>query len=145
MKVTIVMSMEIDDSAIENLKRIEHHAESILDLDSWPEIKSVFNVHVAEDAGEIDRYLSECKKGGTEIIARVLQQRLNEEQGILDRLVDYAKTYGEHQVPVGYIDPRDGFPLGDIVADKKVGHMQEDQFAAREEYVRTLRRVIDRF
>lgn len=61
MKVTVIVSMEIDDSAIESVKKIEHHAESLLDLDSWPEIKSVFGVKVAKNTGEITRYVGECK------------------------------------------------------------------------------------
>lgn len=85
------------------------------------------------------------QRGEAKMVVHVLKKHLDEEQDILDRVIDYAKTYGEHQVPAGYVDPRDGFRLGDIVADKSIGHMPESQFAVREEYVKTLRRVIDRF
>lgn len=35
-----------DETAAENLKKLEHHAEYLLDLDSHPEITSVYGVTV---------------------------------------------------------------------------------------------------
>ena len=49
MVVEITMQMEIEDNFIDEIKKIEHHADYLLDLDSYPEIKSVFNVKVKED------------------------------------------------------------------------------------------------
>ena len=42
------ISMEVEVSNIMELRKIEHHAEYLLDLESWPEIKRVFNVRVEE-------------------------------------------------------------------------------------------------
>ena len=49
--VKIEMYMEVDDNSVDNLHKIEHHAEYLLDLNSWPEIKSVFGVTVEEQEG----------------------------------------------------------------------------------------------
>lgn len=46
--VRVSMLMKIENGSKENLKRIEHHVEELLDLDSWPEIKTVYNV-IVED------------------------------------------------------------------------------------------------
>lgn len=46
--VKVEMNLEVDsEQAAEALKRLEHHAEFLLDLDSNPEIKSVFGVKVS--------------------------------------------------------------------------------------------------
>ena len=45
-EVEIKMLVEIDEKDIEKLTVIEHHAEYLLDLNSWPEIKSVYGVEV---------------------------------------------------------------------------------------------------
>ena len=47
-KYMVSMMLTVDEGAKEELKIIEHHAESLLDLDGWPEIKAVSNVHVDE-------------------------------------------------------------------------------------------------
>lgn len=47
--VKVEMNLEIDNKqTAENLKQLEHHAEYLLDLDSHPEITSVFGVKVSE-------------------------------------------------------------------------------------------------
>ena len=46
MDVIVTMRMNIDANDLEKLKTIEHHADYLLDLDNWPEIKSVSNVTV---------------------------------------------------------------------------------------------------
>ena len=46
--VKVELNLEVrDKQTAENLKRLEHHAEYLLDLDSHPEIKSVFGVKVS--------------------------------------------------------------------------------------------------
>lgn len=42
----IKMKIEVPENAVDEIKKIEHHAEYFLDLDSYPEIKSVFDVKV---------------------------------------------------------------------------------------------------
>lgn len=43
----ISMRISVDDSQdIQELKRLEHHAEFLLDLESYPEIKKVSDLHV---------------------------------------------------------------------------------------------------
>ena len=49
--VKVTMYLEVDENKVENVKKIEHHAEYLLDLDSWPEIKSVHGVEVKELKG----------------------------------------------------------------------------------------------
>ena len=38
--------MEVDDNFTEEAKTWEHHAEALLDLDEYPEIKSVYGCQV---------------------------------------------------------------------------------------------------
>ena len=40
--------MDVDDDFADHAKKWEHHAEYILDLDSYPEIKSVYGCTVKE-------------------------------------------------------------------------------------------------
>lgn len=44
--VTITLQAEIDADYFDELKRIEHHAEYLLDLENHPEIHQVWGVHV---------------------------------------------------------------------------------------------------
>lgn len=53
--IKVSMTMEIEDGSEEAIKRIENHAEELLDLDEWPEIKSVYNVRV-RDIQELDTF-----------------------------------------------------------------------------------------
>lgn len=47
--VKVEMNFEVDNKqAAETLKRLEHHAEFLLDLESNPEVKSVFGVKVSD-------------------------------------------------------------------------------------------------
>lgn len=45
-EITLTMNMTIDANSIDKLKRLEHHIEELLDLDSWAEIKSIYGVKV---------------------------------------------------------------------------------------------------
>lgn len=50
MIINVTMSMEIEPKALEEVaKALENHIDWIMDLDSWSEIKSVFNVQVKEE------------------------------------------------------------------------------------------------
>lgn len=40
------MELEVNESKVEEIKKLEHHVEYLLDLDSYPEIKAVKNVCV---------------------------------------------------------------------------------------------------
>lgn len=42
------ITMDVEDNCLEKLKKLEHHADWLLDLSSWPEIISVYECHVAE-------------------------------------------------------------------------------------------------
>ena len=44
MKVTISLSADIDKADFSKLKRLEHHIETLLDLEAWPEIQAVYDV-----------------------------------------------------------------------------------------------------
>lgn len=47
-KVKIEMFVDIEADKMEELKRIEHHAEYLLNLEEYPEIKTVYGVKVTE-------------------------------------------------------------------------------------------------
>lgn len=49
-KYTITMTVKVDMSSCNEyqLKQLEHNIEYFVDLDSWPEIKSIENVKVEE-------------------------------------------------------------------------------------------------
>ena len=47
-KVKVTMYFEIEETAMEEMKKLEHHADYILDLEAYPEIKSVYDVQVEE-------------------------------------------------------------------------------------------------
>ena len=49
MKIKIEMSLDIEDGTFEEFKKIEHHAEYLLNLEEYPEIKSVYEVSVKKD------------------------------------------------------------------------------------------------
>ena len=40
--------MDVDDDFVGEAQRLEHHADALLDLDRYPEIKSVYNCQVTE-------------------------------------------------------------------------------------------------
>lgn len=44
--VEIKIIMNIDDNAYEEIKKLEHHAEYLLDLESYPEIKAIYGCKV---------------------------------------------------------------------------------------------------
>ena len=44
MKIILEMYLDVDDGAELELSKIEHHIDCLLDLDNWPEIKSVCGV-----------------------------------------------------------------------------------------------------
>lgn len=49
--VTITFKADVDDNGVEELKRcVDHHIEGLLDLNSWPEIQTVYNANLKEDA-----------------------------------------------------------------------------------------------
>lgn len=48
MEVKLEICMQIEKDAFQELKKVEHHAEYLLDLDHWPEIKSVYGCKVKE-------------------------------------------------------------------------------------------------
>lgn len=49
MIVKVEMNLEIEDGKLEEIKKIEHHADYFINLDEYPEIKSIFNVKVTEE------------------------------------------------------------------------------------------------
>lgn len=46
--VLMTIFLEVDASKMDKVKQLEHHAEYLLDLDNWPEIKSVQGAVVTE-------------------------------------------------------------------------------------------------
>ena len=51
-KVKVIMFFEVDDQYVDEVKKLEHHADWLLDLESYPEIKSVYGVTVSEELEE---------------------------------------------------------------------------------------------
>ena len=48
---TVKLSMMInvpDEKAVDELKRLTHHIEYLIDPDEWPEIKGIYDVNVTE-------------------------------------------------------------------------------------------------
>lgn len=48
MEVKFEICMRIGKDAFPRLKKLEHHAEYLLDLENWPEIESVYGCKVQE-------------------------------------------------------------------------------------------------
>ena len=48
----MTLNIEIDEKDFEEMKKLEHHIENLLDLDSYPEIKSVFGVKIEKESEE---------------------------------------------------------------------------------------------
>lgn len=48
-KVKVTMYFDVDENGMEEIKKLEHHAEYLLDLDNYPEIESVYGVKVEEE------------------------------------------------------------------------------------------------
>ena len=48
MKVKLSMVLDINGKNLEDIKKLEHHIENLVDLDSWPEIINVSSVKVSE-------------------------------------------------------------------------------------------------
>lgn len=48
MEVKFEIRMQIGKDAFSRLMKLEHHAEYLLDLENWPEIKSVYGCKVQE-------------------------------------------------------------------------------------------------
>lgn len=48
MIVKVEMLLEISDNSLEEIKILEHHVDYLLDLENYPEIKSVNDVKITE-------------------------------------------------------------------------------------------------
>lgn len=46
--VKVTMYFEVNENAIEEIKKLEHHVEYLLNLEEYPEIESVYGVKVEE-------------------------------------------------------------------------------------------------
>lgn len=44
--IKLEMFIEVDDDAVEEIKKVEHHVDYLLDFENYPEIKSVFGVKI---------------------------------------------------------------------------------------------------
>jgi hypothetical protein len=47
-QVKVIMYFEVEESGMEEINKLEHHADYLLNLDEYPEIKSVYGVEVEE-------------------------------------------------------------------------------------------------
>lgn len=47
-QLKVTMYFEVEDNALEEIKKVENHAEYLLSLEEYPEIKSVYGVTVEE-------------------------------------------------------------------------------------------------
>lgn len=52
-KIKFEITMELEDDFTEGMKRWEHHAEELLDLGSYPEIKNVYGCRVQVIESEV--------------------------------------------------------------------------------------------
>lgn len=46
--IKLEMFLAVEDEAVEEIKKVEHHVEYLIDLDNYPEINSVFGVKVEQ-------------------------------------------------------------------------------------------------
>jgi hypothetical protein len=46
--IKVEMTLQIEDNAIKDIKKWEHHIEYAIDLNEYPEIKNISNVKVKE-------------------------------------------------------------------------------------------------
>lgn len=46
--LVLTMKLEVEENKVDEIKKLEHHAEYLLDLDNYPEIKAVSDVTVSE-------------------------------------------------------------------------------------------------
>ena len=60
--VKFEIKMEVDEKDFDQLKNLEHHADYLLDLDSWNEIKKVFSAKVTRIEDE-SAFKEECYVG----------------------------------------------------------------------------------
>lgn len=47
-KVKITMYVDVEENCLEEIKKLERHADYLLNLDEYPEIHSVYGVKVEE-------------------------------------------------------------------------------------------------
>lgn len=47
-KVKITMYFDVEENCLEEIKKFEHHADYLLNLNEYPEINSVYGVKVEE-------------------------------------------------------------------------------------------------
>ena len=48
-RLKVIMYLEVEENSIEEIKKLEHHVDYLLNLDEYPEIKSVYGVEVKEE------------------------------------------------------------------------------------------------
>ena len=46
MEVKISFKVDVDKNDVSALLRLTHHIEELVDLDSWPEVKKIYDVRV---------------------------------------------------------------------------------------------------
>jgi hypothetical protein len=47
--IEVKFLMEVEDNAVEEVKKsVDHHIERLIDLENWPEIKSVYHATAKE-------------------------------------------------------------------------------------------------
>ena len=47
-KLKVEMYLDVEEDSVDEIKKMTHHADYLLDLESYPEIKSVYGVTVKE-------------------------------------------------------------------------------------------------
>ena len=60
-KLKVEMYLDVEEDFVDEIKKITHHADYLLDLESYPEIKSVYGVTVKELQSE-DNVKNEVNK-----------------------------------------------------------------------------------
>ena len=127
-KVKVTMYFDVpNEDDIEEIEKLEHHAERILDLDSYPEIESVYGVTVETVEEEslmpkinwfeqITDGLRDYSDGdiwssGGEILVKTESAA----DAIADMLETLYKTQGEEVlINIGYYDPVEDEKNGEL-------------------------------
>lgn len=54
-EIELKIKMTVENDFVDKAKKWEHHADYLLDLNSYPEIKSVYDCHVTEITNATDK------------------------------------------------------------------------------------------
>lgn len=113
-EIEFKIKMTIEDDFVDKAKKWEHHADYLLDLDSYPEIKNIYDCHVTEliDATSNIHRQTLCdiynNKGDADTFAYMFKLLKDNHNPTMLRLLDRINTlYNETTLGIGREDHTD--------------------------------------